>query len=629
MDAWSNRRKLAAVLFCCAASVALSMCSLYVASASFLVLNKVDPSRARVSSIVRYWQVYGGVPAQRKKLKIASGVGGALLLLPLFLAVQALPRRSLHGDARFASLSEIRRVGLLSPKGPAIIVGRYGRRDLALPGQLSVMLSAPTRSGKGVAVVIPNLLKWPDSVVTLDIKGENFELTAGYRATIQPVFRFSPCDEQGRTHCWNPLAVVRTDETHRVADLLSIGQALFPNAQRGATEAFFNDQARNLFLGLGLLLLETPELPRTVGEMLRQSSGKGRSLALHLEETISGRRREGRPLSDECVDALHRLTANSGNTLACIVATFNAPLIIFADAIVDAATSGDDFRLEDLRRRRMSIYVCIPPHRLADARPLLNLFFSQLISLNTRQLPEQDKTLRYQCLLINDEFPAMGRVDIIATSAPYLAGYNLRLLTVVQALSQLDAVYGEKEARTFATNHGLQILYAPREQRDAVEYSDMLGFFTQTATARGRSRSYSSHGASSVSRTDSDQRRPLLLPQEFKELGPEREVLIVENCKPVLAWKLRYYNDSKLSRMQLPPPVLPLLDMARHRQIVSQSRRDAAGGDAGCGERLGALGDELVRGLPDPDEPLSRKLNDFFRDGRDPRGTGVQRGEGG
>ena len=95
----------------------------------------------------------------------------------------------------------------------------------------------------------------------------------------------------------------------------------------------------------------------------------------------SSEREDGKPLSEECVDALQRLLSNSENTLSSIVSTFNAPLVIFADAVVDAATSADDFRLEDVRRRRMSIYVRIPPNRLANARPLLNLLFSQLVSL--------------------------------------------------------------------------------------------------------------------------------------------------------------------------------------------------------------------------------------------------------
>jgi type IV secretion system protein VirD4 len=414
-------------------------------------------------------------------------------------------------------------------------------------------------------------------VVVLDIKGENHAITAGYRAAHgQAVYAFSPFDEQARSHRWNPLTAVRTSPLHRVGDLLGIGQVFFPNDGSGtSSEAFFNDQARNLFLGLGLLLLETPELPRTVGELLRQSSGKGQPLKDHLGSQITQRREQGKPLTEECVDALQRLLSNSENTLSSVVATFHAPLTIFADAVVDAATSADDFRLEDLRRQRMSVYVRIPPHRLANARPLLNLFFSQLVSLNTQHLPEQDPSLRFQCLLVNDEFTAMGRVGIITHSAAFLAGYNLRLLTVVQAMSQLDAVYGDKEARTFATNHGLQILYAPREQRDADEYSAMLGHFTERATSRGRSRSFSGHGHSTVSRNESEQRRALLLPQEFKELGRERLVVICENCKPILGEKIRYFQDKVFTDRLLPAPKVPQMNMDQHLAKVQQRWRFA------------------------------------------------------
>jgi type IV secretion system protein VirD4 len=109
------------------------------------------------------------------------------------------------------------------------------------------MLSAPTRSGKGVGVVIPNLLNWPDSAVVLDIKGENYDVTAGYRAAHgQAVYAFSPFDESARSHRWNPLTAVRTSPLHRVGDLLTIGQVFFPNDGSGtSSEAFFNDQARN------------------------------------------------------------------------------------------------------------------------------------------------------------------------------------------------------------------------------------------------------------------------------------------------------------------------------------------------------------------------------------------------
>lgn len=624
MASWPTARKVAAVLFTVIGFAALVMAALYLSAVLFLVFSKTNPRLAGWNSILDYWQLYADVPVLRRRLFTAIGMAGfaTLIAFPGALYAASRPLRALHGDARFASTAEVKRAGLLltdqNTNTPSVLIGRFRSQFLALPGQLSVMLSAPTRSGKGVGVVIPNLLNWPDSVVVLDIKGENHAITAGYRAAHgQAVFAFSPFDEQARSHRWNPLTAVRSSPLHRVGDLLGIGQVFFPNDGSGtSSEAFFNDQARNLFLGLGLLLLETPELPRTVGEMLRQSSGQGQPLKDHLNHLITQRVESGKPLSDECIDALQRLLGNSENTLASVVATFYAPLTIFADTVVDAATSADDFRLEDLRRQRMSVYVRIPPHRLANARPLLTLFFSQLVSLNTQHLPEHDQSLKYQCLLVNDEFTAMGRVGVITHSAAFLAGYNLRLLTVVQAMSQLDAVYGDKEARTFATNHGLQILFAPREQRDADEYSAMLGHFTERVTTRGRSRSFSGHGHSSVSRNESEQRRSLLLPQEFKELGSERLVVICENCKPILGEKIRYHREKVFRARLLPAPVVPRMNTDFHLAKVQQRWRyadDELGpGDGLDVEQLAYDIDQLPALQEGPAEDVAESVLDFL-----------------
>jgi type IV secretion system protein VirD4 len=629
MSAWPVARKVAAALFGVVGLVGLACAAVYLSAVMFLLLNKADPRQAKFTSIAHYWALYADDVGLRKKLLVSMGLCGMglVVVLPAALVAAARPRRSLHGDARFANAAEVARAGLTRSHNaaPSILIGRcparFGGKFLALPGQLSVMLSAPTRSGKGVGVVIPNLLNWPDSVVVLDIKGENYDITAGYRAERgQAVYAFSPFNEDARSHRWNPLLAVRTSALHRVGDLLAIGQVFFPNdGSSTSSEAFFNDQARNLFLGLGLLLLETPELPRTIGEMLRQSSGKGRSLKDHLSGLIAQRRESNRPLSDECTDALQRLLSNSENTLSSVVATFNAPLTIFADAVVDAATSANDFRLEDVRRRRLSIYVRIPPNRLANARPLLALFFSQLVSLNTQALPAQDPTLKLQCLLVNDEFTAMGRVGLITSAAAFLAGYNLRLLTVVQAMSQLDAVYGDKEARTFATNHGLQILFAPREQRDADEYSAMLGHFTERATSRGRSRSFSEHGHSTVSRNESEQRRALLLPQEFKELGSERLVVIFENCKPILANKIRYHCDKVFKARLRPAPAVPRMDMDLHLARVQQRWRYAddelAPGESFSLDALAHDVSLLPETFEGPPDKLADVMLDFFGQG--------------
>ena len=205
---------------------------------------------------------------------------------------------------------------------------------------------------------------------------------------------------------------------------------------------------------------------------------------------------------------------------------------------------------------------------------MLNLFFAQLVNLNTAELPEHNPDLKHQCLLLLDEFTALGKINVLASAIGYLAGYNLRLVTVIQAVSQLESVYGEKDARTFATNHALQILYAPREQRDANEYSEMLGTFTQRETSKGRSTSSGAKGGgSSQSTNESSQRRALLLPQEFKELGTDKEVVMLENCKPILAEKIRYYTDPIFKARLLPPPVIPELDLGTHLARIEQRVR--------------------------------------------------------
>src|SRR6476619_6101357 len=217
MSSWPVGRKAAAGVFGTLCLAVLSCAAVYGAGVLFLMLNKANPFQANFASIVDYWDLYSSDPPLRKKLlgSMAASGFGFLILLPGTLVAAARRRRPLHGDARFANLAEVARAGLLAdqrqPARPAILVGRYRGRFLSLPGQLSVMLSAPTRSGKGVGVVIPNLLNWPDSAVVLDIKGENHAAAAGYRAACgQAVFAFSPFDESACSHRWNPLGGVRT-----------------------------------------------------------------------------------------------------------------------------------------------------------------------------------------------------------------------------------------------------------------------------------------------------------------------------------------------------------------------------------------------------------------------------------
>ncbi|KWF06408.1 type IV secretory system conjugative DNA transfer family protein [Burkholderia pseudomultivorans] len=462
---------------------------------------------------------------------------------------------------------------------PAIVIGIWRGRYLRFAGQQFVLLAAPARSGKGVSIVIPNLLSYPDSVVVLDIKRENFTITAGFRrAHGQDVYLFDPFAEDGRTHRFNPLSAI-SDGLFRVGDILAIGYALYPP---GGHDDFWKDQARNLFLGIVLLLSEwrdarragegesIPDYPVTMGEVLRQSSGRGMPVKAYLQRALVQHRGL---LSGACVDALNRFLSNDDKVLASILATFHAPLTIWANPIVDAATSTNDFDLRDVRRRRMSIYIGITPDHLSEAALLVNLVFSQLVNLNTKQLPEADPTLRFQCLLLLDEMTAIGKIHIIARAVAYMAGYNLRLLSVVQSVAQLESVYGRADARTFLTNHAMQIIYAPREQKDANDYSEMLGTFTDQSRSVSRTSAvFGGRGGSSES--VSEQRRPLLLPQELKELGRDKEIIVLENTKPILADRICYWRDPTFASRVSAAPSVPAMDLARFTAQVERRLRE-------------------------------------------------------
>jgi type IV secretion system protein VirD4 len=206
-------------------------------------------------TVARYAYYFWDRADIRYRVLWTSGLGLGVLVGATTLALIMPRSRKLHGDARFATRREIRRAGLLGDHG--IILGRIGRRCLMLPGQQGVALAAPPRAGKGTGVVVPNLLNWPDSVICIDIKRENWTLTAGFRASAgQRCFLFDPFAEDGATARWNPFFYVSADPIRRVNDLQRIAEMLYPDPPN--VDPFWTASARSLFLGIALYLFETP-----------------------------------------------------------------------------------------------------------------------------------------------------------------------------------------------------------------------------------------------------------------------------------------------------------------------------------------------------------------------------------
>ncbi|QNP42028.1 type IV secretory system conjugative DNA transfer family protein [Lysobacter solisilvae (ex Woo and Kim 2020)] len=546
------------------AGIVVLLAGTYLSGYLTFLLLKLDTSALQWDTYIKYLGVLGLPRYQPYAGKIKAGgligYGIPLLTYVAGLAVVLRPaKRSTHGDARFAGVLDLQKKGMFQATANGIVVGKFGGRLLRLGGQQFAILAAPTRSGKGVGVVIPNLLEYQESVVVLDIKQENFGLTSGWRARQgQEIYLFNPFAEDRRTHRWNPLTYVSADPAFRVSDLMSIAAMLYPD---GADEQkFWVGQARNAFMAFALYLFEAWEeerragfpfsKPPTLGAIYRISSGDGKSeLKPYLQELSQ------RPfLSGNARSAFANLLSQADETFASILGTFKEPLNPWLNPVLDAATSGDDFLLTDLRKKRMTIYVGIQPNKLAESRLIVNLFFSQIINLNTRELPQNNPALKHQCLLLMDEFTSIGKVDIIASAVAYMAGYNLRLLPIIQSMAQLDATYGKEVARTIITNHAVQIIYAPREQQDANDYSEMLGYTTvrRQNVTRGKE----------VSRSEVEERRALMLPQELKAMGFDKEVVLYEGLPhPVLCEKIKYYEDRYFTSRLLPKVSIPMLEL--------------------------------------------------------------------
>lgn len=522
----------------------------YLAGGIFLISQDMQFDDATPMTMYQYWYHYGTNQAVLKWLYISSGISLGLLLAPGLLFISS-ERRSLFGDARFAKAAEIKKAGLLGDKG--IIVGQYKGRCMMFPGAQHALISAPTRSGKGVGIVIPNLLNWPDSLVVLDIKQENWDITSGYRKKYgQECYLFNPAATDYRTHRYNPLFYISNDPNFRIDDTQKIANMLFPD--QPGTDVIWTATPRSLFMGVVLYLLETPGKLVTLGQVLRETL-EGGDGSKYFAAIIKQREEAGNPLSGPCVRGLNSyISISSENTRAGVMTGFRSRLELWSNPLVDAATSANDFDLREVRTKRMSIYLGVTPDNLDRMAPLLNLFFQQLVDVNTRELPNQRKTkrvnkdgsvdlpIKYTCLLLMDEFTAIGKMQVLSKGISYIAGYWLRMLPIIQSPAQLDEVYGKEAAQTFKTNHALQIIYPPKasETQAAKDISEWLGYQTVKGISLSKAKGF---GKKTPSESISDQRRALMLPQEITSMKLGTELVVMENVPPILADKIVYYKD--------------------------------------------------------------------------------------
>ncbi|MGN6278909.1 MAG: conjugal transfer protein TraG [Sphingomonas sp.] len=458
-----------------------------------------------------------------------------------------------YGSAHWASFLETKAAGLFSDAG--IFVGRLGGRYLRHDGPEHVMAFAPTRSGKGVGLVVPTLLGWSGSAVVHDIKGENWQLTAGWRAQFSHCLLFNPTDE--RSARYNPLLEVRRG-TDEVRDVQNIADVLVDPEGALDRRNHWEKTSHSLLVGAILHILYA-DAEKTLSRVATFLSDPKRPFVATLDAMMTTNHLgtpEAPAVHPVVASAARELLNKSENERSGVLSTAMSFLGLYRDPTVAAVTSASDWRIADLveGEHPVSLYLVVPPSDISRTKPLIRLLLNQIGRRLTEHLQADNQPDRHRLLLMLDEFPALGRLDFFETSLAFLAGYGVRAFLIAQSLNQIEKAYGEYNA--ILDNCHVRIAFATNDERTAKRISDALG----TATEQRAMRNYAGHRLAPwlahvmVSRQETA--RALLTPGEVMQLPPVDELVLVAGHAPVRAQKLRYYEDRTFKERLLSPPTL-------------------------------------------------------------------------
>jgi type IV secretion system protein VirD4 len=458
-----------------------------------------------------------------------------------------------YGSARWADISDVRDARLLSDKG--IVLGLYGNRYLRHDGPEHVLVVAPTRSGKGVGLVLPTLLTWTGSAVIHDIKGENWQLTAGWRARFSRCLLLDPTSAASAR--FNPLLEVRKG-MHEVRDVQNIADILVDPEGMRERRDHWDKTAHALLTGTILHVLYAEE-EKTLARVASFLADPSRSIlrTLRIMLTTSHLGTEEEPVAHPVVASVARELLNkSDNERSGVLSTAMSFLGLYRDPIIAANTACSDWRIADLASadRPVSLFLVVPPSDISRTRPLVRLILNQIARRLTETLPQNGRASGQRLLLMLDEFPALGRLDFFETSLAFMAGYGIRAFLVAQSLHQIDRAYGANHA--ILDNCHVRVAFAPNDERTARRLSDALGTTTEIRHNRNLSGKRFSLFLPHMALAEQETPRPLMTAGEILQLPHDDALVLVSGTPPIRARKLRYYADRNFLARLLPAPAL-------------------------------------------------------------------------
>ena len=483
---------------------------------------------------------------------IAASGGIAAVVVAIAMSVwraRELKVAETYGSARWASPGEVAAAGLLGQDG--VVLGQLRGDYLRHDGPEHILCFAPTRSGKGVGLVIPSLLTWAGSAIVHDIKGENWTLTAGFRARVGKVLLFDPTNPASAPY--NPLLEVRRGEWE-VRDVQNVADVLVDPEGSLERRNHWEKTSHALLVGAILHVLYA-EPDKTLAGVAAFLSDPRRAIEATLAAMMSTRHLGEAGVHPVVASAARELLNKSENERSGVLSTAMSFLGLYRDPVVAKVTSNSSWRIADLvdAEHPVTLYLVVPPSDISRTKPLIRLLLNQIGRRLTEEL--RPATRQHRVLLMLDEFPALGRLDFFESALAFMAGYGLKAFLIAQSLNQIEKAYGANNA--ILDNCHVRVSFATNDERTAKRISDALG----TATEMRAMKNYAGHrlspwlGHLMVSRTETA--RALLTPGEIMQLPPDDEIVMAAGVHPIRARKVRYYRDRRLtSRIQDPPSAM-------------------------------------------------------------------------
>ncbi|QAY95239.1 conjugal transfer protein TraG [Methylovirgula ligni] len=460
-----------------------------------------------------------------------------------------------YGSARWAQTKEIEQAGLLGPDG--VVLGRHERTYLRHDGPEHVLCFAPTRSGKGVGLVIPSLLTWPGSAIVHDIKGENWQLTAGFRAQHGRVLLFDPTNV--KSSAYNPLLEVRRGEWE-VRDVQNIADILVDPEGSLEKRNHWEKTSHALLVGAILHVLYA-EADKTLAGVAAFLSDPKRPIESTLAAMMKTPHLGEAGVHPVVASAARELLNKSANERSGVLSTAMSFLGLYRDPVVAEVTRRCDWRIADIvgGDRPTTLYLVVPPSDISRTKPLIRLILNQIGRRLTEDL--QAKAGRRRLLLMLDEFPALGRLDFFESALAFMAGYGIKSFLIAQSLNQIEKAYGPNNS--ILDNCHVRVSFATNDERTAKRVSDALGTATEMKAMKNYAGSRLSPWLGHLMVSRSETARPLLTPGEVMQLPPSDEIVMVSGVHPIRARKARYYEDRRFQERILPPPMLARPKAAR------------------------------------------------------------------